>query len=319
MVIIACLTKWATYPPCRQDIMFQALPHMFFKYMLCTCDWLGIITSNCVTELTSWFWDRVRSQLNIAHRLMSWFHLQIDDQTELSNQRSKQYFWVYCNKKLDSSIELLLLAKLVYNYPVHSTMRMISVLENHNFHLMMQFKLPKASSFILQVPPVLWMVGMEETHWILQEYLLQAQPARSGYAGCTKTNCAVGHTVCLLTRNLWISRPSMKLGYQGTKAYMVSKTIYEHAYQLDFCSTIWNHNLFHITSQSVYIVWCVPTLTTTACDISQWTKEIEVDYIPDSRHQFLILYYLTKLATYNGVHRSWETVEHLQTAQDMDD
>jgi hypothetical protein len=60
---------------------------------------------------------------------------------------------------------------------------------------MMQFEPPKDPSFRSQVQADLWMAGMEETHRILWENIIEAQERQTKYAAGKEMALAVGDQV----------------------------------------------------------------------------------------------------------------------------
>jgi hypothetical protein len=72
------------------------------------------------------------------------------------------------------------------------------------------------------------MTGMEETHRILWQNIMEAQIGQTKYAGGKEMTLVVGDKVWLSTRNLKTSRPSKKRDYKGTGLFTVSKIINEN-------------------------------------------------------------------------------------------
>jgi len=130
------------------------------------------------------------------------FHPQTDGQTERQNLTMEQYLRAICNYEQDNWVELLPLAEFAYNNSVHHSTRMTPFWANYHYHLPMQFKPPKAPSNmrseILVYPTV---SGMEETHWLLWESLLEAQARQAKYGGGNEVTFKVGNKVWLSTRH----------------------------------------------------------------------------------------------------------------------
>jgi len=93
----------------------------------------------------------------------------------------------------------------------------------------MQFKPPEDPSFRSQVQADSWRAGMEETHQILWENIIEAQERETKHASGKETTFVVGDKVWLLTNNLKTYRPSKKLDYECTGLYTVSKIIDKNA------------------------------------------------------------------------------------------
>jgi len=191
---------------------------------------------------------------------------------------------------------------------------------NYNYHPTMQFKPPKDRSFRSQVQPDSWMAGVEETHRILREDILEAQERQTKYAGGKEMTFPVGDKVWLSTRNLKTSRPSKKLDYKRTGPYMVSKIINKNAYKLDLPSTMRNHNVLHVSLLDCYTPPVGGQLSSEPHPIIvEQTEEWEVDRILDSRRRYRKLHYLVQWASYNHIRTSWELAKHLKNARDLVD
>jgi len=116
----------------------------------------------------------------------------------------------------------------------------------------MEFKPPKDSRFISQVQADWWMAGMEETHRIPRENIIEAYERHTMYAAGKEMTFVVGHNAWLSTRNFKPSRPSTMLKYKRTGPCTVSNMTNKNAYKLDFPSTIRNHNVFYLSLRKHY-------------------------------------------------------------------
>ena len=81
----------------------------------------------------------------------------------------------------------------------------------------MQFKHPKDPCFRSQGQENSWIAGMEETHQIFRENIIEAYERQRKYASWKEITFAVGDTVWLLTRNLKTARRSKTLDYKRTE------------------------------------------------------------------------------------------------------
>ena len=117
---------------------------------------------------------------------------------------------------------------------------------NYHYPPPMQFKPPKAPSNLRsEILADTTVSGMEETHRLLRESLLEAQVWQSQYASGEDVSLEVGNKVWLSTRHFRATRPSKMLDYKRTVPYTVSKIINKNAYKLDLLKTMRNHNVFH--------------------------------------------------------------------------
>jgi len=73
LVIFDCLTRMATYVPCRRIIDLPELVWWIFKHMICDRIVPDNITTDCSTAFTGQFWDRVCTHLGINLQLLTPF------------------------------------------------------------------------------------------------------------------------------------------------------------------------------------------------------------------------------------------------------
>jgi len=176
LVIVDRLTKMAIYLPCRKDIDSPELARMFFEHVICKRGVPDNIVTDCGKEFTSRFWNRVCSHLSINHRLSTAFHPQTDGQMERENQTMEQYLRAFSNYEQDNWVELLPLAVFAYNNSVDHSTQMTPFWANYHYHPPRQFKPLKAPSNLRsEILVDATVSGMEETHRLLRESLLEAQ------------------------------------------------------------------------------------------------------------------------------------------------
>jgi hypothetical protein len=247
LVIVDRLTKMAIYLPCRKDIDSPELAGKLFEQVICKRGVPDNITTDRGTQFTSPFWNRVCSHMSINHRLSTAFHPQTDGQKERQNQTMEQYLRAFCNYEQDNWVELLPFAEFAYNNSVHASTRMTPFWAVYHRHPEMQFETPKASSLKSETEADVLLEGLEATHPVLRENLLEAQEKQTKYARGKEITFQVGDRVWLSTRHFRTTRASEKLDYKVAGPYTVSKTIYKNAYKLDLPKTMRNHNVFHVS------------------------------------------------------------------------
>jgi len=170
----------------------------------------------------------------------------------------EQYLRAFCNYEQDNWVELLPLAEFAYNNSIHHSTCMTPFWANYHYHPSMQFKPPKVTSNLrTEIRADAMAAGLEETHRLLKENLLEAQTRQSKYAGGKEMTFGVGDKVWLSTRNFRTTRPSKKLDYKRTGPYTVSKIINKNAYKLDLPKTMRNQHIFHVSQ----LDWYTPPVT----------------------------------------------------------
>ena len=291
---------------------------MFFKHVICKRGVLDNIVTNRGKEFTSRFCSRACFHLSINHRLLTAFHPQTDGQMERQNQTMEQYFQAFSNYEQDNWVELLPLAEFAYNNSVHHSTRMTPFWANYHYHPPMQFKPPKAPSNLRsEILADATVSGMEETHQLLRQSLLEPQVGQSKYAGGKDGTLEVGYKVWLSTRHFRTTRPSKKLDYKRTGPYTVSKIINKNVYQLDLLKTMRNHNVFHVLQLDHYTPPVVGQPSSEPHPvIVDDSEEWEVERILDSKQRYWKLHYLIQWA--GNIHRrtSWELLENLKNARE---
>jgi len=319
LVIVDRLTKMAIYLPCRNNIDSPELAQMWSEHVICNRSVPDNIVTDRGKEFTSRFWKSVCSHLSINHRLSTAFHPQTDGQTERQNQTMEQYLQAFCNYEQDNWVELLPLAEFAYNNSVHHSTQMTQFWANNHYHPPMQFKTPKArSNMMSEVRADAEVSGMEETHRLLRESLLEAQARQSKYVGGNDVAFEVENKVWPLTRHFRTTRPSKKLDYERTGPYTVSKIINKNAYKLDLPKTMRNHNVFHVSQLDHYTP---PVIGQPSSEPHQVivddSEEWEVERIIDSKQRYRKLHYLVQWAGYSHIRTSWETFKNLENACEL--
>jgi hypothetical protein len=254
VVIFDRQTKTAIYLPCRKDGDSPELAGMFFEHVICERGLPDDIVTDGWKEYTTRFWKQVCSHLGINHRLSTAFHPQTNGQTEQHNQTMEQYLWAFCNYEQDNWVELLPFAEFAYNNSVHHSKRMRPFCANYHYHPPMQFKPLKAPSNLRsEILADATLSGMEETHRLFRERLLEAQAGNTKYTDGKDMTFKVGNKVWRSPQHFRTTRPSNKLDYKCSGPYVVSTIINRIAYKLALPISMRNHNVFHESQLEHYI------------------------------------------------------------------
>jgi len=209
LVIVDWLRQMATYLPSRKDIHSPESARMFFEHVICKRGLTDNIVSDRGKEFTIRFWNRVCSQLSINHRLSTACHLETDGQTERQIQTMEQYLRAVCNYEQDNWVELLLLAEFAYNNSIHHSTCMTPFWANYHYHPSTQCKPQKVTSNLrTEIRADAKSAGLEGTHRLLKQNLLEAQMRPSKYTAAKEMTFRVGDKVWLSTRNFKTTRPS---------------------------------------------------------------------------------------------------------------
>jgi len=188
----------------------------------------------------------------------------------------------------------------------------------------MQFKAtkPPASHLKSEIQPDAVLKGLEETHRVLRENLVEAQKLQSKYAGGKEITFKVGDKVWLSTKHLRTTRPSKKLDYKRTGPYTVSRIINKNAYKLHLPNTMRNHNVFHVSLLDRYappVAGQPPSEPQLTIVDDAGEQEWEVERILDAKLCYRKLHYLVQWAGYSHVRTSSERAENLENALEVVD
>jgi len=318
LVVVDRLTKMAIYQPCQKDIDSLELARMFIEHVICKHGVPDNIVTDRGTQFTCWFLTWICSHMSIDHRLSTAFHPQTDGQTERQNQTMEQYLCALCNYEQDNWVELVPLAEFAYHHSVHALTMMTPFWAVDPRHPEMKFKAPNPPANLkseIQADAVL--EGLEETHRLLQESILDAQERQTKYAAGKEITFEVGDRVWLSTKHFRTTRPFKKLDYKCAGPYTVRKIINQNAYKLDLPKTMQNHTVFHVSQLDRYTqpVGGQPPLqplTTIVDELGE--EEWEVDHILDSKRRYRKLHDLVHWAGYSHICTSWEPADNLKHA-----
>lgn len=181
---------------------------MFFEHVICK----GGVRDNFITdrgkEFTSRYWNQVCSHLRIPDYLSTTFHPQTDGQTEQQNPITEQYLRASSNYEVDNWVELLPLHEFAYNHSIHHSMCMIAFWANYHSHPWMQLEPPKVTlNFRTEIWADTMAVGLEVSHLLLKEILLEDQTGQSKNARGKEMTLVLVDKLWLSTRNFRTTRP----------------------------------------------------------------------------------------------------------------
>jgi len=165
---------------------------------------------------------------------------------------------------------------------------------------------------------MIFLNGLDETHRVLREVLLEAQEKQKKYAGRTEITFEVGYRVWLLTRQFRTNKRSKKLDSKRAEPYTVGETINKNAYKLDLPKTMRNQNMFLVSLLDRYTPPTIgqPLLEPPPVSDND-SEEWEVDQILDSKPRYQMLHYQVQWAGYSHVCTSWEPAANLENTREL--
>ena len=93
------------------------------------------------SQFISIVWKSLCLRLNIKMKLFTDYHLQIDDQTERTNQNVKRYLRSYCSYMQDDWFTWLFMTEFINNNAISSSIEQSAFFLNKSFHSRMSFDL----------------------------------------------------------------------------------------------------------------------------------------------------------------------------------
>ncbi len=91
------------------------------------------------SQFISLIWDIVCKMLRIKTKLFIAFHSKTNDQSEIFNQKIKEYFRVYVNHQQNDWADWLFMTKYVFNTSIFVITQIFSFLINYEFDSRMNF------------------------------------------------------------------------------------------------------------------------------------------------------------------------------------
>jgi len=216
---------------------------------------------------------------------------------------------------------MLPLAKFAYNNSVHHRTRMTPFWASYHYHPPMQFKPPRPLSKIRsEILAEAKVSGLDETHQLLRESLLEAKVPQWNYSGGKNMTFLGGNQVWLSTRLFQTTRPSKKLDYKCTGLYTMSKIINKNAYKPDLPKPMRNHNVINESQLDHYTPLVVgqPSLESHPV-IGDDSEECKVELILDTTQPYQMLHYLIQWAGYYHIRIRWELINNLENSCELID
>jgi len=111
-------------------------------------------------EFVSKFFRSLADALDIKLHFTSGYHLEADGQTERTNQTLKQFLKIYCNYQQSDWLQLLSVAKFVYNNTPSSTTSISPFYANKGYYPRMELQvkcdaqITEANSFVIDLRTV---------------------------------------------------------------------------------------------------------------------------------------------------------------------
>jgi len=119
LVVVCHLTNMTLFIPTFREIDAEDLARVFLSQVFVKHGTPTNIVSDQGKHFISRFWQSLCQLLDIKANLSTTYHPETDGQIERVNQILEQYLRVYINYQQDNWVNLLPLAKFVYNNTSH--------------------------------------------------------------------------------------------------------------------------------------------------------------------------------------------------------
>ncbi|MBW0473051.1 hypothetical protein O181_012766 [Austropuccinia psidii MF-1] len=121
LVIVDRFSKMAVFIPTMSSIASLYLTPLFIKNMFSKHGLSSGIVSDKGSLFVSSFWTNLFQQLKISRDLSTYYHPEIDGQTERVNEILEQYLWMYVSYHQDDWNSWIPLAEYSHNNSDHSS------------------------------------------------------------------------------------------------------------------------------------------------------------------------------------------------------
>ncbi len=106
------------------------------------------IMSNRTSQFISLVWKTVCRMLKINVKLSIAFHSEIDDQSEIVNQKMKRYLRNYCNYQQNNWFEWLFMIEFAFNVATSTFIELFVFMMNYEYESRMNFDSSNSSNVV---------------------------------------------------------------------------------------------------------------------------------------------------------------------------
>jgi hypothetical protein len=213
------------------------------------------IVSDRDSQFISLVWKTICQILKINVKLSTAFHLEIDDQSEIVNQKMKRYLRNYCNYQQDDWFEWLLMIEFAFNAVIFVSTELFVFMTNYEFESRMFFDsslkdnqrsikeriLNRKNSNIINKMKNIWD--------FIKKKLANAQNMQKRHANQKRTSSfeyEFEDMIWLFIKNIKIERSFRKLDHKWIESYKIKKVL-KDVCQLNLSQSMKIHDTFHIS------------------------------------------------------------------------
>ncbi len=195
---------------------------------------LSIIISNRKSQFISFLWKTICQILKIDVKLSTAFRLEIDDQSEIVNQKMKRYLRNYCNYQQNDWFEWLLMIEFAFNVVIFVSTELFVFMTNYEFESRMFFdssmknnqKSIKKRIFTRKNSNI---INKMKNIWnFIKKKLANAQNMQKRHANQKRTSSfeyEFKDMIWLFIKNIKIERSFRKLNHKWIESYKIKKVL----------------------------------------------------------------------------------------------
>jgi hypothetical protein len=258
LMIVDWLTKMHHYISCtttKEDINAEKIVRLLISHVWELHELSSTIVSNRDSQFISLMWKTICQILKIDVKLSTAFHFEIDDQSEIVNQKMKRYLRNYCNYQQDDWFEWLSMIEFAFNAVIFVSTELFVFMTNYEFESRMFFDsslkdnqrsareriLTRKNSDIINKMKNIWD--------FIKKKLANAQNMQKRHANQKRTSSSeyeFEDMIWLFIKNIKIERSFRKLDHKWIESYKIKKVL-KDVCQLDLSQSMKIHDTFHIS------------------------------------------------------------------------
>ena len=211
------------------------------------------IVSNRRFQFVSIVWKTLCKILNIVSKFSTAFHFEIDDQSEIVNQKMKRHIRTFCNHHQNNWNEILSMTKFAINECHSITTEIFFFLITKNFNLRISFDIVNLSTTITQErilkrKAVDIFDEMKNIREFIIKNIQKVQKQQIKHANRHKKNVKyeIKNLVWVSTKNIMINRLFKKLDHKMIESYSIIKIV-DSFYQIQLFETVRIFDTFHFS------------------------------------------------------------------------
>jgi hypothetical protein len=329
LMIINRLTKMHHYISCvaeKDETTAEKTTRFLINYVWKLHELSNIILSNRKSQFTFSIWKIVCQILKINVKLFTVFHSEIDDQSEIVNQKMKRYLRNYCNYQQNDWSEWLFMTEFVSNVATSAFIELFVFMTNYDFELRMSFDSSNSNNDVSQKrlstrervltqKTVIIAKKMKNIWNFTKKKLANAQNVQKKHVDRKRTLSSeyrLEDKVWLFIKNIKIERLFKKLDHKWIDSYIIKKILKE-ACQLNLSQLMKIHDTFHTSLlRSAVTNSLIEQIQSSSLSvIMNEEEEYEINDILDNRYHYDKLQYRVAWIDHSS-NRAWYSAKNFE-------